>query len=268
VPAISLDSSNWKLKGASENLKSLKAEITAFVESDPYRVSVKFEPEPGCHVMRLHIIEEPDPQLGVRVGELVHNLRSALDHIAWQLACLKNSEKVSAKRRRDIYFPVCHTVEQFESFPMLDLIGEPAQAILREFQPYQRGDRPRDHWLAGLNRLWNRDKHRLVHVALTTADVGQTAFAAALLSPEDDSPLSYESLLSHYRDTGIHDNAEIAHLRFERSDPERQHVQVKRHPPAEVFFSADGDNFKLVALGNLCAHVAEVIYRFSGFSEP
>lgn len=263
---LSFDGPNLKVRGATENLQALKAEIAAFADSDPYRVSVKFEPDAGCHVMRLGVLKKPDPIMGVRVGELVHNLRSALDQIAWQFARFENSAKVCTKRRRHIYFPVCYSVEEFERFPLFDLISGAPKAIFGEFQPYQRRDSPRDHWLARLNRLWNRDKHRVVHVALTTVDVGKTAFAPAVLHPDDDSPLSYESLLERYRETGIYDGAEIAYLRFERSDPERQQVHVKRQPSVEVFFSEDKDAFTVVNLGNLCACVARVIWRCSSLA--
>ncbi len=100
-----------KWEGAVRNLEGIKGKVAEFAESDPHRVTVKFEPDAGCHIARIDIREEPDPQLGVMVGEFVHNLRSCLDHIAWQLARLSNPAKVCNKNRASIYFPVCHTPE-------------------------------------------------------------------------------------------------------------------------------------------------------------
>jgi len=127
----------------------------------PHRVTVKFEPDAGCHIARMDIREEPDPQLGVMVGEFVHNLRSCLDHIVWQLARLSNPAKVCNKNRASIYFPVCHTPEAFLKHPTLPFVPEDARTFMRRFQPYEGFNEPRDHWLAGLNLLWNSDKHRL-----------------------------------------------------------------------------------------------------------
>jgi hypothetical protein len=61
----------------------------------------------------------------------------------------------------------------------------------------------------------------------------------------------------------MHDGAEIAYIRFERSDPTAQQVEVKRHPPTEIFFSAGDITFKLGGLGNLAAHVADVGTAFA-----
>lgn len=252
-----------KWNGAIRNLDCIKRGVAAFAESDPHRVVVNFEPEAGCHVARMDIGEEPDPQLGIMVGEFVHNLRSCLDHIAWQLARLNNSAKVCNKRRGDIYFPVCNTREEFLKRKVRDLLPEDACAFLNRFQPYEGSGEPRDHWLTGLNRLWNRDKHRLVHAALTLAHVGKTTFRAGYLSPENDSPVEVESLLERYRDSGVYDQAEIAYIRFERSEPDAQQVQVEGHPPVEILFRAGDIDFNVESLGNLATHVADVRGAFA-----
>jgi hypothetical protein len=263
-----LEGPRLKWEGAVRNLEAIKGKVAEFIESEPHRVTIKFEPEAGCHVARMAIGEEPDPQLGIMVGEFVHNLRSCLDHIAWQVARLSNSAKVCNKNRASIYFPVCHSHKEFLKHPALPFFPEDARALVGSFQPYEGSKGPRAHWLAGLNTLWNRDKHRLVHAALTLADVGKTAFRPAVLSPENDSPVTVEALLYRYRDTGVYDKAEIAYIRFERSEPDVQQVHVASHPPVEILFRAGSIDFDIGSLGNLAAHVADVRTAFQILLQP
>lgn len=257
-----LEGPRLKWEGAIRNLEAIKVKVAEFAESDPHRVAVNFEPETGCHVARMDIREDPDPQLGVMVGEFVHNLRSCLDHIAWQLARLSNSAKVCNKSRAAIYFPVCYSREQFAKHSVLPFLPEDARTFMSSFQPYEGPDEPRDHWLAGLNMLWNSDKHRLVHAVMTIAHIGKTTFRSSVLSPENDSPFSVEPLLDRYRDRGVYDKAEIAYIRFERSEPDAQKVEVVSHPPVEMRFSAGSIEFSIESLGNLAAHVADVRSEF------
>lgn len=259
-----LEGPRLKWEGAVRNLEAIKVKVAEFVESDPHRVTVKFELEADCHVARMDLREDPDPQLGIMVGEFVHNLRSCLDHIAWQLACLSNSAKVCNKNRASIYFPVCHSSGQFSKHPVLPFLPKDARTFMRGFQPYEGFSEPRDHWLAGLNLLWNSDKHRVVHAVMTLAHIGQTTFRPGFLSPENDSPIEVEPLLDRYRDGGVYDKAEIAYIRFERSEPDAQKVEVVSHPPVEIRFGTGSIEFSIESLGNLAAHVADVRSEFDG----
>ncbi|MEZ5078104.1 MAG: hypothetical protein R2725_11760 [Solirubrobacterales bacterium] len=252
-----------KFNRAVENLNAIKRDIDAYVEEDPHQITVAFEPDADCYVARLNSIRQPDPMLGVRVGEYVHNLRSALDYIAWQLARLRNSEEDCMKRRGEIAFPVCLSRERFDRRKILNLLDAPARDFLRRHQPFNMKDEPRNHWLAALDRLWNRDKHRLVHAVSTLSYLGEATFAPGVLSPTDDSPVAVESLLDRYGETGVAEGAEIAYIRFEVSNPERQTVSIKKQPRAEVFFEADAERFKFTALDSLCRRLMFVRAEFS-----
>ncbi len=54
-------------------------------------VRVDFEPETGYHVYRVTAWHSDATirRWGLITGDSVHNLRSALDHLVWQLACHK-----------------------------------------------------------------------------------------------------------------------------------------------------------------------------------
>lgn len=54
------------------------------------------------------VLHPPPLRLGVIVGDLVHNVRSALDHLVWQLV-LANAQQPT----RATQFPVCSKREQW-----------------------------------------------------------------------------------------------------------------------------------------------------------
>jgi hypothetical protein len=94
------------------------------------------------------------------IGDFLHNLRSALDHIAFALAGTKAGDKTM--------FPVAHDRTWFESKAVPNkLDGVPARAVtlIRSLQPYHRGEPSRYfHPLWVLNRLNSIDKHQRHHL--------------------------------------------------------------------------------------------------------
>ncbi len=131
----------------------------------------------GYHVLRIKSI--PDfgsfpVDTGVAVGEIIHSLRSALDHSAWQLACeFSNGLPESPK---SVHFPVCDPSPSaaHKSPSFLDPCD---WAMLHEFQPCKGVNGRADGWsgdyvhqLTMLHDMWNRDKHVALPVALITAN--------------------------------------------------------------------------------------------------
>ena len=72
----------------------------------------------------------------IRIGEILYNLRSALDHIVWQLV-LANGEKPS----RGNEFPVVNTPEAWPSLSRRKLEGvqDGAKEAIRRLQPCTGG---------------------------------------------------------------------------------------------------------------------------------
>lgn len=112
------------------------------------------------------------PDWGLLAGEILFNLRSALDHLVWEL-------HVRHYRRR----PIPEKIEFASQFPIFDTyqkwrekglwrvkeLGKRERRAIRFLQPYQPR---RDAWrlvrndLALLNTLHNIDKHRQLHVVV------------------------------------------------------------------------------------------------------
>ena len=102
----------------------------------------------------------------VRIGEILHNLRSALDHLVWQLV-LSNKQKPGSNNE----FPICSDREKWDKpgDSQLKGVGEEAKKIIRGFQVFTGGrNLPFDVGVfRTLHKLCNFDKHR--HLNLCAA---------------------------------------------------------------------------------------------------
>lgn len=71
-------------------LRELELRFKTVTESHPYRLSEKFELRPdkklGDYSFVIESVSVPKREWGILIGELVHNLRSALDHAVYAAA--------------------------------------------------------------------------------------------------------------------------------------------------------------------------------------
>ena len=82
----SLDGVRAKLARANEHLARLESDTHAFLENEPYRFAL--EVDGHDYVVRIKASREPPIELAIMLGDVLYNLRSSLDHLAWQLASL------------------------------------------------------------------------------------------------------------------------------------------------------------------------------------
>jgi hypothetical protein len=80
-----LEGCRARVERAKEHFQDLRSEFAAFRELDPYGISSYANPATGEYVHLARVSQEPPVRWGVVAGEIVHHLRSALDHLAWQL---------------------------------------------------------------------------------------------------------------------------------------------------------------------------------------
>jgi hypothetical protein len=94
--------SQLKLARAAEHLESLNEEVASYLDSRPYEVVQETQPE-GNPLLVCKVNSLPPMRLSVLLGDFLHNLRSALDHLAWQLVLVNGS--TPGKRTG---FPIYH----------------------------------------------------------------------------------------------------------------------------------------------------------------
>jgi len=92
-------------------------------------------------------------------GDVVHNLRGALDHLAYQMT-LAHRPRTTEKELRDIYFPICKDKATYEKAAQgyKKFFGAEAIKLLDTLKPYKGGNEA----LSRLHDLNNFSKHRLL----------------------------------------------------------------------------------------------------------
>jgi hypothetical protein len=86
VDQVTLDGCTAKVDRAEIHVQAFTDEWRIFRESNPYPSWVEIDKETGWHHVWFDF-STPAPQtLPVIVGEYAHDLRSALDHLAWREA--------------------------------------------------------------------------------------------------------------------------------------------------------------------------------------
>jgi len=96
-----------KLKRADENIVNLKVEIDAFISSGEYPVIPHPNSEMWQKAVDYHRNKLVPKRFSVLAGEIVHHLRSSLDHIVWHF-----SSDDARKKPNGLEFPM------FEAEPL------------------------------------------------------------------------------------------------------------------------------------------------------
>ncbi|HML01806.1 MAG TPA: hypothetical protein VK487_00365 [Candidatus Bathyarchaeia archaeon] len=147
-----------KIERAKEHIATLHKVIQGFFDSKPYQVSTKRDASRRL-VYYLSKVQPTPICIAVIAGDAIQNLRTALDHMAWQLFLIGTGGAISNKH---IYFPIADDATAYNSrLEKLRQKGVRTDAIraLNAIQPYKGG---KDEKLWVLNELNNRDKHRLL----------------------------------------------------------------------------------------------------------
>jgi hypothetical protein len=165
MPNPDLEGARRKVDRAREYVAEIEAEHRRYFKRHPKPLRIGFDYDPHTQGLWVVVdeIAEPSPILPLIVGDLVHNLRSAVDHLAWQIVQHGNNSTLTPSKANQVQFPICDTLDQFNSeFKRGRLLGmgQVEETIIRRHQPYRRGTDARLHPLAQLRDLSNEDKHR------------------------------------------------------------------------------------------------------------
>ena len=188
-----------KVARANEQTKVLARLQTEYVDAKPrpysIRRSIKTDFTEHVYYVRYDV---PIPlDFSILLGEIVHNLRSALDQCVFQLAF--NHTGIEHDRTM---FPIFATAGDFRDKGKwrIENIGEGPKAFIKSLQPYPERSLPVHHSLLDLNNLSNADKHRIAHLWGLSFGIGETKIATgARLIPTGLSKV-------------LHDGAEICRI--------------------------------------------------------
>lgn len=193
-----------KLRRAQSHLQRLDAEIGAYSTREPYAVMGEFSLDRREYVLRFREMERPPITWGILVGELIHNLHSALEQAVYQLTLRCNGVPMSGTGF-PIYWDSAKYSERTKAgnptrksgLWKIRGISPDARTIIESVQPYHTKAEDRENdpmWL--LHEFWNQDKHRvpvLANASVLTSSIGvrnppTTGFNSRLMSgPQKDS---------------------------------------------------------------------------------
>lgn len=152
-----------RAKRAQEHLEAIKGELRGYYSTDVNATTGEYHPHNDLGPFSL-VIPSIRVRLNTLVGEFLHDLRSALDHLAWQLVVEAGNEP----NPEGTHFPILRERptsrrEGVEAMPSIKGgISSAARALVHEAQPYQWDAAYAKHPLWILHQLWNIDKHRYV----------------------------------------------------------------------------------------------------------
>jgi hypothetical protein len=145
-----------KVERAKKHILELQADVQGFYETKPYLTVAQRDPNTRQIVYSLAVCSEPPDRFPLITGDVLQNLRSALDHLLWQLVEVAGNTPGSVNA-----FPICESLSEYQS-PRTDRkvqgIAQVAKKAIDATKPYRGGD----DTLWKLHRLNNVDKHRLL----------------------------------------------------------------------------------------------------------
>lgn len=185
-----------KTRQAQRHMDALRAELDAFGESKPYGVATTVEPR---RKKLIYIVSKADAvpvSVSLRVDDVLQCLRSALDHLVYQLY-IANNRSIEDREVSRLYFPIA---KDEGSYPKARAdktngLSDEALSLIDQTKPYKDGN----NVLWKLHALNNIGKHRTIVTVSSrfdSVDVGSHAAAQlqsllpGIATPEISLPLT------------------------------------------------------------------------------
>jgi hypothetical protein len=231
-----LDGCWAKIERANENIKNLGSEIAAFTHTENYLIIRNIDHK--AKECTFSALGQLIPlRFSVLAGEIIHHLRSSLDHLVWALVLQRHATPTFK-----VQFPLYTIEKEFKAAKkggIIKGISGSAQAIIERIQPYREGSfgrSPSDHPLRILHDLNIADKHTLLAVAVSAAFIpSKLQFSGKMADNQIERiiPEQWADLLLRAEPGGT----KILTIKFTKMHPE---VLVKANFRYEVAFEQFG----------------------------
>jgi hypothetical protein len=263
-----LDDSYLKVKRAKEQLAELSHLTDSWATENPMECLLGRNADTSKVLVKIPKIRVLPPQWSILVGEIAHNLRSALDYVVYQLADDPEGVRTAfpiAKGKRAYFKPRGKRPSYRDQ--CLDGVPEKWAQWIDRFQPFESPlpiERTGECLLA-LNLLSNADKHRLRIPMFTTFELPFAFVSCDGGQSVKDLEIRYDPI-----EQEIH-----AKSQFWKSDrkAERMLVRVEpKLPPDDSFgtmdFAFGRVEIKFEHLSLMATHVEFVVGSFEPAFRP
>ena len=164
-----------KFRRALEQLNVLDAAIHRWADTEPCRVVHERDPQTGEQSLTVYVTAQPsDAIFQLLIGEIVHSLRTSLDHIAYRLAINVHGIDPPPNEATTEFPAMTGDAHQLDSellkkIAPKKLMPPDLYAAIEGLQPYHGG---KNDALALIHNLDNLDKHRFPPVVAGNAEIG------------------------------------------------------------------------------------------------
>lgn len=208
-----------KLERAVQLLDTLNTHISEFCKSPdkPYKLSVKQNLKTKVDCIVINIVRAPPPLWSLQIGEIIYNLRSALDHMAYEIASVYNNGEVPPGTEFPIFIDADRFRDSKRGGGLYKVRGVPenVRTSIGDMQPFQKRESPELHRLWALQELSNWDKHRLLHLTSVIAGARNIVLKSAggisikTLSIRQDGEVQDGTELVRYQVTRLRSNGRV-----------------------------------------------------------
>jgi hypothetical protein len=101
---------------AKEHINSLHGLVNEFRASRPYSLTPEPTEKPGRLAYRLRFARPVPVAVSTTVGDVLNNLRAALESLAFEVARRSQGGVLTAAQEKTSTFPICGTPEAFDAF--------------------------------------------------------------------------------------------------------------------------------------------------------
>ncbi len=151
-----------KLDRADKHIGELRDLLASFYAVQPYKCRVKQDRRTQEQIYYVSKVGRVPEELAIIAGDALHNLRSALDHLALRLYLITHP----GKTEDIVYFPIANSATKHKSTGYrgrVECFGRNIAKRIDEIKPYKGGN----DLLWRLHELNKIDKHRLVISAVS-----------------------------------------------------------------------------------------------------
>ncbi|HEY7282796.1 MAG TPA: hypothetical protein VID47_14520 [Actinomycetota bacterium] len=241
-----LDGCLAKVQLAHSELQAYQTDHLVVFKTDPIRLRTEPEREPYRYLFTAEYVPRLPTRLGARLGSVVHELRSALDHLAWQIA--RNDGVMSPGP--ELRFPLSASPDAFRAdHPWLPRLEPEHRAMLEEDQPYRGAGE-----LAELERLAGIERHEVLAPRVS---------ATLVLTPQlviRDASLDVSELEWLSRPGPMHVGATLC--RFTVSRPFSDGAGIAVRGITVPGSTLDGDTDVVARLNAVGARVVQTLWRW------
>lgn len=212
-----LDGVRLKLIRAEEHLRLLDKNIGEYFDSNQPEIVKEADGEFVSFV--LNVREQPSPYLGTIIGDCLHNMRSALDHLLWQLLCDPLPSDVrAAKLTFPVFIKDVVYRNAINSNGLSRCVSPAALALIERLQPYHLGDQANRHALWIIHELSNRDKHHMICTTVGAAFCDEVVLTGNM-NPAFFSGIINPAVLNH--------GAELFRVPIATGESDRMNVNAR-----------------------------------------